>query len=74
MKIVVVRKFTKNGIRFYAYKHGLLTRLKIFCYFNSVHFTVSCTQEHCIAAAREELRPGPDPDRQIISIVDLDQE
>jgi len=74
MHIVIVRKFTKNGIRFFAYKYGILSRLKIFCFWNLILLTGDPTKEGCISLAREELRPGPDPDPIIISIVEIKPE
>ena len=70
MKIVIVEKQTKRGKRYYAYKSGLLSRLHIFCYLNSVSFS-GATPEECIDDARDSLVPDPPPNIKIIKTVEI---
>ena len=71
MKIIIVSKDTKNGLRYYAYHRGVFSFLHVFCFVNQVFFTGDASYNGCVLAAKAALTPPPPRNTKIISVVDI---
>ena len=71
MKIAIVKQMTKTGVRYCAYRTGLLSRLNIFCPFNKIIGASGSTPERCIEAATKEMLPDPPSNSKLISVVEI---
>ena len=71
MKITIIKKRTKEGERYYAYRSGILSRLGVYCFLNYINLTGARSEEDCIANARYELEAGPKPNKTFVSEVEI---
>ena len=71
MKIIIVKKNTKQGERFYAYRRGILSFFGIYCIFNTITGWGERTKEECIEYAKEYFIPEPKPNKKIIGEVEI---
>jgi len=71
MKIIIIKKDTKHGERFYAYKSGILSRLGVYCLFNRITWIGERTKAKCIEFAKDQIRPEPKPNKRFVSEVEI---
>lgn len=71
MKIIIVKKQTKMGERYYAYRPGILSRLGIYCFLNYIELTGAGSEEGCVKAAKDEITPDPKPNTQFVREVEI---
>jgi len=71
LKIIIVSKHTKRGLRYYAYHRGLFSFFHVFCSINQVLFSVDDTFDGCVEAASLALTPDPPRNTKIVAVVDI---
>jgi hypothetical protein len=71
MKVIIVKKNTKTGERYYAYYQGLLSWLGIYCPLNMIMLSGADTKEQCIDNAKTEIAPSPKPNTKVVCKVEI---
>jgi len=71
MKIIIIKKDTKHGERFFAYRSGILSRIGIYCYLNRITWVGVRTEEECIDDAKDALQPEPNPNKRFVSEIEI---
>lgn len=71
MKVLIVKQNQKRGERYYPFRAGLLSQLKIFCMFNRIGFCGADTLEECEKVVRDELKPDPPKNSEVVKVVEI---
>ena len=71
MKIIIVSKQTKRGLRYYAYHRGIFSFFHVFCFVNSVSVFGYESLSDCVSCSEESLTPDPPSNSKIVSVVDI---
>jgi len=70
LRIIIVTKQTKRGLKYYAYHRGVFSFFHVFCFINQILFTGYESFEDCISAAEGRLAPDPPRNTKIVDVID----
>lgn len=71
MKIIIVKKNTKDGEEFNAFSSGLLSYFGIYCTINQILWRGSNSKERCIERVKYKQIPDPKPDKKVVCEVEI---
>jgi len=71
MEIIIVKKNTKSGERYYAHYSGPLSWLRIFCPLNRVMMSGADNKEDCIKNAKAAIAPAPKTNTTVVCRVKI---
>ena len=72
MKIIIVSQQTKAGLRYYAYKRGILSFFLIFPLFNRISLSGYVSLDSCVSSVNFELIPDPPKKTKVEAVFDID--
>jgi len=71
LKIIIVSRRTKNGLRYYSYNGGALSFIHVFCCLNALCSFGYESIDECLSESEKALVPDPPPNTKIAAVYDI---